>query len=157
MSQEKCKLFENILLLKLEHKKNDKWTRLSKLILSTHGFGSSEYIFSAYHFSCSLIWIASLPCEERPMTFITRWRTGWKQSAPSLLAWGPAEWVTESLILAGVSRPTSLQGSPLGTDYNHLLRAIPLTRQIKSYKLPSRKDTRTTGQNDQILNHTWNF
>lgn len=97
------------------------------------------------------MWIASLPCEERPMTFTTHWRTGWKQSAPSLLAWGPAEWVTESLLLAGVSRPTSLQGSPLGTDYNHLLRAIPLTRQIKSYKLSNRKNTRTTGQNDQIL------
>lgn len=157
MSQEKCKLFENILLLKLEHKKNDKRTGLNNSMLSTHEFGSCKYIFSTYYFSRSLTWIASLPCEERPTTFTTHWRTGWKQSAPSLLAWGPAEWVTESLILARVCRPTSLQGSPLGTDYNHLLRAIPLTRQIKSYKLSNRKNTRTTGQNDQILNHARNL
>lgn len=45
MSQEKCKLFENILLLKLEHKKNDEWTELNNLIVSTHEFGSCEYIF----------------------------------------------------------------------------------------------------------------
>jgi hypothetical protein len=65
MSQEKCKLFENILLLKLEHKKNDKWTGSHNLILSTHELGSREYIFNTYYFSCSPIWISSIPCEER--------------------------------------------------------------------------------------------
>lgn len=52
--------------------------------------------------------------------------------------------------------PTSLQGSPLGTDYNHLLKSYYSDQRKKSYKWSNRRNTRTTGQNDQILNHAWN-
>lgn len=156
MSQEKCKLFENILLLKLGHKKNDKWTGLNNLILSTHEFGSREYFFSIYYFSCSLIWRWFLPHEERSIDIYYSQKN--MLEAISILTAGlGSSWVSHRILdLCWVSVQLPSKAHPWGLITTICLRAITLTKEMKSYKWSNRRNTRTTGQNDQILNHAWN-
>ena len=78
-----------------------------------------------------------------PLTFITHQRTGWKQSAPSLLAWSWAEWVIESPILAECLVQLPSKAHPWGLIRTICLRAIMLIKKIKNYKLSNRRNTRT--------------
>ena len=148
MSQEECKLFVNILLLKLGHKKNDKWTGFSNLILSTHEFGSREYIFGTYYFSRSLIWISSLPYEERSINI--SYSSQNRLRAISTLTAGPAVEQSESEFSFLAESPIQFpsRALPWGLITTICLRAITLTKNIKSYKLLNRRNTRTTGQDD---------
>lgn len=89
-------------------------------------------------------------------TFTTHARAGWEQPAPSLLALGLSRVSHRILIPCGVFHPTSLQGWELGTDYNHLLKSYYSDEKNENYKLLNGRNTRKTGQNDQILYHAWN-
>lgn len=95
MSQEKCKLFENILLLKLGHTKNDKRTQQ---LLSKHA-----WVWLPRIPSCHILFVLSSCVGITP----TRWgRINWhlllteelvgsNRPPPSVPARGWAQWLTD--------------------------------------------------------------
>ena len=75
---------------------------------------------------------------------------------PHFWPWGWAEWVTESSFLVESSIQLPSKAETWGLIATICLRAITLTKKMKSYKLLNRRNTRKTGQKDQILYHAWN-
>lgn len=75
---------------------------------------------------------------------------------PHFWHWGWAEWVTESSFLVESSIQLPSKAENWGLITTICLRAITLTKKMRSYKLLNRRNTRKTGQNDQILYHAWN-
>lgn len=139
--REKCKLFENILLLKLGHKKDDRWTRLGILVPSTHEFSSCECSFGPYCFSCSLLWIASLPNEDRSIGIYYSCKS--RLRATSTLTFGPGVEQSESPESSFLvwSLPSSfLQGWDLRTDYNHLLKGYYSDQKNEKLQIVKQKE-----------------
>lgn len=100
--------------------------------------------FNTYYFSCSLIWISSLPYEERSIDiyYLPKNRL---EAISNLTPGLESSRVSHRVLDLGES-PIQLPSpsTPLGTNYNHLLKSYYSVPQIKSYKLSNRRNTTTT-------------